>query len=41
VAFEGGVHDAALLRLVAVVEQVSGHGPSIVPLGRADIGAAP
>jgi hypothetical protein len=41
VALEGGVYGTALLRLMAVVEQVPGHGPSIAPLGRADIGATP
>ncbi len=41
VDLEGDVHDAALVRLVVVVEQVPGHEPSVAPLGRADIRAAP
>src|SRR5512134_2714410 len=41
VALERGEHDAALARLVAVLEQVTRHGSSLPPSGRADIGATP
>ena len=41
VAFEGGEHDAALVRLVAVVEQVTRHGSSLLLRQARDIGEAP
>jgi hypothetical protein len=41
VALEGGEHDAALMRLVAVVEQVTGHGSSLLLCRPGDIGEAP
>jgi len=41
VSLEGGEDDAALIRLVAMVEQVAGHEPSLLPRRRCDIGAPP
>jgi hypothetical protein len=41
VAFEGGEDDTALARLVAVLEQVTGHGLSLPPKRQHDIGASP
>src|SRR5512133_2617588 len=41
VALERREHDAALARLVMVLEQVTGHGSSLSQAGRADIGATP
>src|SRR5262249_28295531 len=41
VSFERGEYHAALLRLVAVVEQVAGHEPTVPPCRRADIGGSP
>jgi len=38
---ERGEDDAALVRLVVVVEQVTGHVTRLVPHGRPDIGAPP
>lgn len=38
---ERGEDDAALMRLVAVLEQVLGHGSSLPPSGSADIGRHP
>jgi len=38
---ERGKDDAAFIRLVAVMKQVTGHGPSVALPGRADIGRAP
>jgi len=40
-ALERGEHDAALLWLVAVVEEIAGHGASLTRRGDADIGEAP
>ena len=37
-AVDRGEDDAALAGLVAVVEQVSGHGRSVLPRARVDIG---
>jgi hypothetical protein len=34
-------HNSALLRLVAMVEEVAGHATSLTPAGRVDIGRAP
>jgi hypothetical protein len=41
VPFERGEHDAAFVCLMAMVEQVTGHGLSLLPRRRRDIGAAP
>jgi hypothetical protein len=41
VPLERGKDDAALVRLVAVMKQVTGHGPSLALPGRADIRGAP
>jgi hypothetical protein len=41
VPLERGEHDSALTRLVAVLEQVTGHGLSLPPKSWRDIGAAP
>jgi hypothetical protein len=41
VALERREHDAALVRLVAVVEQVAGHGSSVPPPVCTDIGRTP
>jgi hypothetical protein len=41
VTLEGGEHDAAFLWLVAMVEEIAGHGASLTRRGRADIGEAP
>jgi hypothetical protein len=41
VAFEGREHDAAFVRVVAVVEQVTRHAASLPARGGADIGAPP
>ena len=41
VALERGEDDAALLRLVTVVEQVTRHGSSLLPGGGCDIRGAP
>jgi hypothetical protein len=38
---EGGEHDAALARLVAMLEQVTRHRSSLNGDGRPDIGATP
>jgi hypothetical protein len=40
VALERREHDPALARLVAVLEEVAGHGSSVSPRARADIGRA-
>ena len=40
-ALEGGEHNAALVRLVAVVEQVTGHTLSLLLRRPGDIGEAP
>src|SRR5918995_6646472 len=41
VALEGGEHDAAFVRLMAVGGQGTGHGASLLLCRRRDIGAAP
>jgi hypothetical protein len=41
VSLEGGEDDAALLRVVAMLEQVAGHESSFARTGCADIGASP
>jgi hypothetical protein len=41
VAFEGGEHDAALVRLVTVMKQVAGHAASLPPRPLRDIGRHP
>src|SRR5437016_10460186 len=41
VPLERGEDDTALVRLVVVVEQVTGHGARLAPPGRPDIGAPP
>src|SRR5215470_18530805 len=41
VPFERDEHHAALVRLVAVVEQVAGHEPNLPSRGWADIGGSP
>ena len=41
VAPEGGERDAALARLVAVMEQVAGHGSNVPADVPGDIGATP
>jgi hypothetical protein len=41
VTLERGEDDAALVRLVAVLKQVAGHGSSLPRRGCADIGATP
>jgi hypothetical protein len=41
VPLEGGEYHAALLGLVAVVEQVTGHASSLPPGASSDIGAPP
>src|SRR5262249_54180655 len=41
VALEGGEHDTALMRLVAVLEDVQGHALSFGEAGSAHIGATP
>jgi len=40
-SFEGGEHDAAFARLVAVLEQETGHDVSMPPKSWLDIGATP
>jgi len=40
-ALERGENDAALLWVVAVVEEIAGHGASLTSQGQSDIGATP
>jgi hypothetical protein len=41
VSFEGGEDDAALARFMAMLKQITGHGLSLPPRSRRDIGAPP
>jgi hypothetical protein len=40
-ALERGEYDAALLWVMAVVEEIAGHGASLTSQGQPDIGATP